>query len=154
MGKGIRGLWGNYVDLIHVRKQNKDLKAELDRLRLEEDSLAEDARQGQRLQALLGFKEKYVYKTVAAQVIGTSGTEQSQVLLIDKGSKDGIKPDMPVITPDGIVGKTQRRLPAHQPGAGDFRRDQRRGRDPGKDADSWRAAGRHVGTAGDRQRIA
>ena len=95
------------MDLIHVRQQNKDLKAELDRVRLEEDSMAEDARQGQRLQGLLGFKEKYVYKTVAAQVIGTSGTEQSQVLLIDKGSKDGIKPDMPVITPDGIVGKTR-----------------------------------------------
>lgn len=107
IGKGIRGTWSNYVDLIHVRKQNKDLKAELDRLRLEEDSLAEDARQGQRLQTLLGFKEKYIYKTVAAQVIGTSGTEQSHVLLIDKGSQDGLKPDMPVITPDGIVGKTR-----------------------------------------------
>ncbi len=106
-GRGIRGLWTNYVDLIHVRKQNKDLKAELDRLRLEEDSLAEDARQGQRLQALLGFKEKYVYKTVAAQVIGTSGTEQSHVLLIDKGSDDGLRPDLPVITPDGIIGKTR-----------------------------------------------
>jgi rod shape-determining protein MreC len=107
IGHGIRGTWSNYVDLIHVRKENKDLKAELDQLRLEEDSLAEDARQGQRLQALLEFKEKYVYKTVAAQVIGTSGTEQSHVLLIDKGSHDGIKPDMPVITPDGIVGKTR-----------------------------------------------
>lgn len=106
-GRGIRGLWMNYIDLIGVRQQDKALKSELDRLRLEEDSLAEDARQGQRLQALLGFKEKYVYKTVAAQVIGTSGTEQSQVLLIDKGSHDGIKPDMPVITPDGIVGKTR-----------------------------------------------
>ncbi len=40
-------------------------------------------------------------------MIGTSGTEQSQVLLIDKGSQDGIRPDMPVITPDGIVGKTR-----------------------------------------------
>jgi rod shape-determining protein MreC len=107
MGHGIRGLWMNYVDLIHVRQDNKNLKSELDRLRLEEDSLAEDARQGQRLQALLGFREKYVYKTVAAQVIGTSGTEQSRVLLIDKGSHEGIKPDMPVITPDGIVGKTR-----------------------------------------------
>ena len=106
-GKGIRGLWSNYIDLIHVRRENKDLKSELDRLRLEEDSMAENARQGQRLQALLGFKEKYVYQTVAAQVIGTSGTEQSHVLLIDKGSQDGIKPDMPVITPDGIVGKTR-----------------------------------------------
>ena len=107
IGKSIRGVWSNYVDLIHVRRQDKDLKAELDRLRLEQDSLAEDARQGQRLQALLGFKEKYIYKTVAAQVIGTSGTEQSHVLLIDKGSEDGIKPDQPVITPDGIVGKTR-----------------------------------------------
>jgi len=107
IGKSIRGVWSNYIDLIHVRKQDRDLKAELDRLRLEEDSLAEDARQGQRLQTLLGFKEKYIYKTVAAQVIGTSGTEQSHVLLIDKGAQDGLKPDMPVITPDGIVGKTR-----------------------------------------------
>ncbi len=106
-GKGIRDIWTNYIDLIHVRRENKDLKSELDRLRLEEDSLAEDARQGQRLQTLLAFKEKYVYATVAAQVIGTSGTEQSHVLLIDKGSQDGLKPDMPVITPDGIVGKTR-----------------------------------------------
>jgi rod shape-determining protein MreC len=106
-GHGVRSVWMNYVDLIHVRQQNHDLKAQLDNLRLEEESLAEDARQGQRLQALLGFKEKYIYKTVAAQVIGTSGTEQSKVLIIDKGSHDGLKPDMPVITPDGIVGKTR-----------------------------------------------
>jgi rod shape-determining protein MreC len=107
IGRGIRGVWTNYIDLIHTRKQNKELKAEVDQLRLEEESLAEDARQGERLQALLGFKEKYVYQTVPAQVIGTSGTETSHVLLIDKGSEDGIKSDMPVITPDGIVGKTR-----------------------------------------------
>ena len=106
-GHGVRSVWMNYVDLIHVRQQNENLKSQLDGLRLEEESLAEDARQGQRLQALLGFKEKYIYKTVAAQVIGASGTEQSKVLLIDKGSRDGLKPDMPVITPDGIVGKTR-----------------------------------------------
>lgn len=106
-GHGVRSLWMNYIDLLHVRQQNKDLHAQLDRLRLEEASLAEDARQGQRLQSLLGFREKYVYKTVPAQVIGTSGTEQSAVLLIDKGLRDGLHPDMPVITPDGIVGKTR-----------------------------------------------
>jgi len=106
-GHGVRGIWTNYIDLIHVRRQDRQLKAQLGQLRLEEDSLAEDARQALRLQALLGFQEKYIYKTVAAQVIGTSGTEQSQVILIDKGSDDGLKPDMPVITPDGIVGKTR-----------------------------------------------
>jgi rod shape-determining protein MreC len=38
-------------------------------------------------------------------VIGTAGTDQSRVLYIDKGARDGVKPDMAVITPDGIVGK-------------------------------------------------
>ncbi len=106
-GLGIRGVWANYLDLIHVRQENRNLQEQLDQLRLEEASLAEDARQGERLQALLGFREKYIYKTVAAQVIGTAGTDQSHVLLIDKGSSAGIAPDMPVITPDGIVGKTR-----------------------------------------------
>lgn len=106
-GGGIRGIWYGYIDLIHVRQKDQQLQAQVNRLRLEEDSLAEDARQAVRLQKLLGFQEKYIYKTVAAQVIGTSGTETSHVLLIDKGSHDGILPDMPVITPDGIVGKTR-----------------------------------------------
>ena len=77
----------------------------MSRLQLEQAALLEDARQGQRLQALLAFKEHYIYSTVPAQVIGTSGTDQSRILYIDKGVKDGLKPDMAVITPDGIVGK-------------------------------------------------
>jgi rod shape-determining protein MreC len=104
-GSGVRGLWSNYLDLRHVRQQNQELKERVDRLQLEQAGLLEDARQGQRLQALLGFKEHYIYSTVPAQVIGTSGTDQSRILTIDKGSKDGLKPDMAVITPDGIVGK-------------------------------------------------
>ena len=104
-GTGVRGLWSNYLDLRHVRQQNQELKERVSRLQLEQAGLLEDARQGQRLQALLGFKEHYIYSTVPAQVIGTSGTDQSRILTIDKGSKDGLKPDMAVITPDGIVGK-------------------------------------------------
>jgi rod shape-determining protein MreC len=104
-GSGMRGLWANYLDLRHVREQNQDLTERVRRLQLEQASLLEDARQGQRLQTLLAFKEHYIYTTVPAQVIGTSGTDQSRILYIDKGAKDGLKPDMPVITPDGIVGK-------------------------------------------------
>jgi rod shape-determining protein MreC len=104
-GTGVRGMWSNYLDLRHVRQQNEELKDRLSRLQLEQAGLLEDARQGQRLQALLGFKEHYIYDTVPAQVIGTSGTDQSRILIIDKGFKDGLKPDMAVITPDGIVGK-------------------------------------------------
>ena len=91
---GIVGIWQNYFDLRNVRSQNKELTATLDRMRLEQAALLEDARQGQRLQAMLGFQEKYIYSTVAAQIIGTSGSEHSRVFTIDKGSSSGLKPDM------------------------------------------------------------
>jgi rod shape-determining protein MreC len=74
-------------------------------MRLERAREQEDARQARRIQALLGFKEQWIDVTVAAQVIGTSGAESSRVLYLDKGTKDGIRADMPVITPDGVVGK-------------------------------------------------
>jgi rod shape-determining protein MreC len=104
---GAGGLWQGYLDLRHVREQNQDLQKTIDRLRLEQAALLEDARQGQRLQVLIHFQEKYIYKTVAAQAIGSSGSDQSRVFYIDKGSADGLDRDMAVITADGIVGKVR-----------------------------------------------
>ena len=100
-----RSVWGNYIDLRNTREQNQQLKQEVTQLREEEAAFAEDAAQGRRLQAILGFQQKYIAKTVAAQVIGTSGTERSHVLYLDKGLADGLRPNQPVITPYGIVGK-------------------------------------------------
>lgn len=104
---GVVGLWQNYLDLRHVREQNQQLQQTIDRLRLEQASILEDARQGQRLQEMLDFQHHYIYSTLAAQVIGSSGSLQSRVLYIDKGSNYGLKPDMAVITGDGIVGKVR-----------------------------------------------
>jgi rod shape-determining protein MreC len=104
---GLWGFWENYIDLRHVREQNQDLQRTIDRLRLEQASLLEDARQGERLQALLDFQQKYIYKTVAAQAIGSSGSDQSHVFYIDKGIDFQLRPDMAVITADGIVGKVR-----------------------------------------------
>ena len=58
-GHGIRSVWMNYFDLVHVRQEDKKLKAQLDQLRLEQASLAEDAKQAHRLQSLHGLQEKY-----------------------------------------------------------------------------------------------
>jgi rod shape-determining protein MreC len=104
---GVAYLWQNYVDLRHVREQNQDLQKTVDHLRLEQAALLEDAHQGQRLQALLNFQQKYIYTTVAAQAIGSSGSDQSRVFYLDKGSADGLGRDMAVITADGIVGKVR-----------------------------------------------
>ena len=105
IGSGLHNAWADYVDLRHVRQQNLALQRQLTRMRIEQAAIVEDALEGKRLQAMLGFRERYVGSTVAAQVIGASGSEQSHVLTIDKGSRDGLRPDMPVITQDGVVGK-------------------------------------------------
>jgi rod shape-determining protein MreC len=105
---GVGGLWSNYIYLRGVRQENRDLKFEIERLRLEQVRLSEDAAQARRLQALLGFKEQYIAKTVAAQVIGSSGSEQSRSIYIDKGTSAGVEKDMAVITADGLVGKVLR----------------------------------------------
>ena len=99
------GVWHNYFYLRGVRAENRDLKAQIEQMRLEQVRLSEDAAQAHRLQTLLAFKEQFVAKTVAAQVIGSSGSDLSRVVYIDKGSNAGLQRDMAVITADGIVGK-------------------------------------------------
>ncbi|MFZ0287065.1 MAG: rod shape-determining protein MreC [Terriglobales bacterium] len=105
---GSSNLWHNYFYLRGVRQENRDLRQQIQRMEIEQVRLSEDANQARRLQALLGFKEQFIAKTLAAQVIGSSGSEQSRMVYIDKGSNDGLKPDMAVITGAGVVGKTLR----------------------------------------------
>jgi rod shape-determining protein MreC len=99
------GIWHNYFYLRGVRAENRQLKDQIEQMRLEQVRLSEDAAQAHRLQTLLAFKEQFIAKTVAAQVIGSSGSDLSRVIYIDKGENAGLKRDMAVITADGIVGK-------------------------------------------------
>jgi rod shape-determining protein MreC len=101
----VRNVWSNYIDLRHTREQDAQLRLQVARMREEEAAFSEDAAQGRRLQKLLDFKQQYVSATIAAQVIGTSGSDRSSVVYIDKGSADGLRSEQAVITPDGIVGK-------------------------------------------------
>lgn len=110
-GLSLRSLWANYIDLVGVKEENEQLRLENQQLQLEQASLAEDARQGERLQELLAFKQAYIDQTVPAQVIGASGSDLERMLSIDKGAEDGIAPGMPVITPDGIVGRVRETAP-------------------------------------------
>lgn len=102
---GTSEIWHNYVYLRGVRQENRQLQDQIERLQLEQVRLRQDAEQARRLQALLGFKEQFIDKTTAAQVIGSSGSEQSRIVYLDKGSADGIAQDMAVISSQGVVGK-------------------------------------------------
>jgi rod shape-determining protein MreC len=109
---GSSNLWRNYFFLRGVRAENRELKQQIEHMRLEQVRLSEDAEQAHRLQQLLAFKEQVIAKTVPAQVIGSSGSDLSRSIYIDKGSNDGIAADMAVITAGGIVGKVLRVYPS------------------------------------------
>jgi rod shape-determining protein MreC len=102
---GSGNLWHNYFFLRGVRAENRQLKEQIEQMRLEQVRLSEDATQAHRLQSLLAFKEQFIAKTVPAQVIGSSGSDLSRTIFIDKGDNARLKPDMAVITAGGIVGK-------------------------------------------------
>jgi rod shape-determining protein MreC len=109
---GSSNLWHNYFFLRGVRAENRELKQQIEQMRLEQVRLSEDAGQAHRLQQLLAFKEQVIAKTVPAQVIGSSGSDLSRSVYIDKGSNEGLATDMAVITAGGIVGKVLRVYPS------------------------------------------
>jgi rod shape-determining protein MreC len=109
---GAGTLWHNYFYLRGVRAENRQLKDQIEQMRLEQVRLSEDAAQAHRLQALLAFKERFVSKTVPAQVIGSAGSDSQRVIYIDKGEYDGLKRDLAVITAEGIVGKVLQVYPS------------------------------------------
>ncbi len=102
----IVGVWHNYIELIGIREENEGLRNEIRKLRQEKFQLWEAELQNERLKKLLGLKEDTLYDVVSANVIaGSPSILRSQVVIIDKGSKDGISEGMPVATYEGIVGR-------------------------------------------------
>ena len=98
--------WGGYIGLRHTRQEDKSLRAELDRLRVLNAELEGRAAEADRLAGLLSFREAHAgVPMVAARVIGGSPDSGSFAVFIGRGSRDGIRRDMGVITPDGVVGK-------------------------------------------------
>jgi rod shape-determining protein MreC len=104
--EGVRGLWSNYVALQHTREEDGQLRTEVAELRMRNAQLESRAAEADRLAHLLGFRDEHAeVQMVAARVIGASPDPSSHVVLIDRGSRDGVRRDMGVITPEGVVGK-------------------------------------------------
>jgi len=103
---GVEHGWGGYVALRSARAENESMRAELDRLKLRNAEIEGRAREADRLEALLNFRNAHSEASLLpASVIGASPDSGSQVMYLNRGSRDSIRRDMGVITPDGVVGK-------------------------------------------------
>ncbi len=98
--------WGNYIGLRHTRQEDDVLRAELGQLKVRNAQLEGRALEADRFARLLNFREAHAdVPMAAARVIGASPDSGSFVIYIDRGSRVGLRRDMGVITPDGVVGK-------------------------------------------------
>jgi rod shape-determining protein MreC len=102
----VSGVWNGYFALTHVRRDNQQLQADVDRLRLRNAELESQSAESARLAALLGFRDAHAdVPMIGARVIAASADSSSRAIFINRGERDGIRRNMAVITPDGIVGK-------------------------------------------------
>ena len=101
----VRDNWVNYVALQDVRAENAKLKDEVAALQIglqQERALAQQSRS---LQGLLDLKTAVPVKTTAASVIAGGASPEFRTMTIDKGTGDGLAPDMAVLAPAGVVGR-------------------------------------------------
>jgi len=103
--RGVRNVWFSYVDLRQVRQDNIQLQ---ERLRDVETRFMErqrDAEEAARLRDLMELRRILPHDTLVAQVIVRDALQWFRILKVDKGSRDGVKKDMAVISPTGVVGR-------------------------------------------------
>jgi rod shape-determining protein MreC len=102
---GLGRVWSGYVALRAVKADNDRLRRDLASVQVELQQQRAQADRARGLEQMLGLRDHSGLQTVAAQIIGGSATPDFRTITIDKGSLDGLKADMAVIAPDGIVGR-------------------------------------------------
>ena len=98
-------LWTGYVGLRNLRQQNLALTDNVAELEIELQVQRALAQQARSLERLLRLRETVALPTLSARVIATDATPYFRTLTIDRGRDDGLRPDMAVIAPAGVVGR-------------------------------------------------
>jgi len=89
-----------------LQAENTELRKEKAELSTQVMEVSELQRKYDNLQKMLDFKKDSELKLIPARVVARDPSNWSNTMLVDRGSDDGIQRDMPVLTVDGLVGKT------------------------------------------------
>jgi rod shape-determining protein MreC len=101
----VRGVWSGYVALRDAQAENEALKNELQRLQVRLQEERAEAQRAENYRKLLELRERAGVDTVASEVIAGPATNEFLDMTIDKGSADGVRRDMAVISPGGVIGR-------------------------------------------------
>ncbi|MFH1407306.1 MAG: rod shape-determining protein MreC [Candidatus Omnitrophota bacterium] len=88
-----------------IHKENKLLKEKLGILERKVLELQEASKENERLRGLLNFKSQAKHRAYPALVIARDASSYSDIMIINKGSRNSIKQDMAVVSSEGLIGR-------------------------------------------------
>lgn len=101
----VAGTWRGYIDLRHIWRENQDLKGRVASLEMELMRQREVLREAERLREIADVKPVLPFATIVAQVVATEGTPWYRTVTLNRGLRDGVTLDAPVISATGVVGR-------------------------------------------------
>lgn len=103
--QGSSHLWRHYIHLVDASVENERMRKRLRKLEGEQGRMEALRQENERLGKLLALKGEHFPGAIAARVVAFDPRFEFRSLRINKGAKDGIAPNMPVIAEEGLVGK-------------------------------------------------
>lgn len=104
--RSVTDRFSTYFNLVHTNQENEVLRRELQELKIRVTTDAQQKEENDRLRKILALQQRLPYGLLAAEVVGRDARSISSTLTTNRGSKSGIRMNMAVVTPAGIVGKT------------------------------------------------
>ncbi len=95
----------NYDTLAGFRSENARLRTRIQTLEVERQKYLEADATNRQLKALLDFRSQLFAQAITASIIANSANSWFQSCMLDKGSADGVRKNMAVVTPLGVVGQ-------------------------------------------------
>src|SRR3981189_1553527 len=92
--------------LEELEKDNAGLQVENRELKATNQALRDVEHEVNRLRHALNYRERSVFKLVPAEVVARDSSTWWRTVTINRGKEDGVEGDMPVVTDEGLVGKT------------------------------------------------
>jgi len=111
--RGAKNLWLGYFYLVGVRPENAALRQRLEEYKQKEVRFQEAQQAMTRLEALLDLKRQVALPVIGARVIGYDPSLWSRSAMIDQGQAQGVKEGLPILAPQGIVGRVVETYPQY-----------------------------------------
>jgi len=113
LGRSGKRLWQGYFDLVGARQENTSLRQQLEEYKQKEVRYQEAQQALTRLEGLLELKRQVALPVIGARVIAYDPSLWSRCALIDQGKVQGVKSGLPVLAPEGIVGRVVETYPQY-----------------------------------------